>query len=106
MLTGDATHKQGMVDSPSLSKLKRDSPAHCLCIHPWQSPSQNTTLCPSVFSSDSGIVSSHTKHFVWLALDFFSVAFGGVWWSGRFHLVLFGQVEIWVAMPTVGSSVR
>ena len=50
--------------------------------------------------------SSGTKHFIWLALDFFSAAFSGVWWSGRFRLVLFRQVEFWVAMPTVGSSVR
>ena len=32
------------------------------------------------------------------------MAFGGVWWSGRFRLVLFGQVEFWVANGTNGRQ--
>ena len=67
-----------MDNSPNLSKMKREGPAHCLCIHPWQSPPQNTASCPSAFSSGSNMASSYTRHSVWLALDFFSTTFGGV----------------------------
>ena len=36
-------------------------------------------------------------------LDSSSTALGGVWWSGCFRLVLFGQVEFWAAILMVDN---